>query len=383
MINDPETFAIALDAIKRFVRERLIPAEQTVSDSDTIPTALIDEMRELGLFGLSIAKKYGGLGLTLEETLIVVAELCRASPAFRSLLAGNVGVVSQSIFLGGTENQRQEFLPLLASGSVIGSFCLTEPESGSDAASLKTRAIRDGDHYVLNGTKRFITNSPQAGLFVVLARTDPNSKGSGGISAFVVDAGTPGLSVGKPMKKMGQQGAQIADVIFEDCRVLAARLLGHREGQGFITAMQVLDKGRLHIAAVALGLAQRALEEATKYAIERKQFRQALAEFQMVKSMLADSAADLYAARCMVTDAARRLDLGEDVTLEASCCKLFATEMCGRVVDRTVQIHGGSGYVADFPAERLYRDARVLRIYEGASEIQRLVISRELLKSSR
>ncbi|MDO8279999.1 MAG: acyl-CoA dehydrogenase family protein [Burkholderiaceae bacterium] len=380
MIRDQDNFDQFLQSVRRFVRERLLPREDEVAQTDAIPPDLVQGMRELGLFGLSIPERFGGLDLTLEETVLVIAELCRASAAYRSFTAGNVGVASQTILLGGTEQQQQEYLPDLASGRVIGSFCLTEPEAGSDAASVKTRAIRDGDSYVINGTKRFITNSPHAGLYVVVARTDPATRGASGVSAFAVRAGTPGLSTGKPMRKMGQQGAQIADVIFEDCRIPAANLLGGREGQGFHTAMQVLDKGRLHIAAVALGIAQRALEEGTRYALQRVQFGKPLADFQMVKAMLADSQADIYAARCMMLDAARRRDLDEDITLEASCCKLFATEMCGRVVDRTVQIHGGSGYVAEFAAERLYRDARVLRIYEGASDIQRLVIARELLR---
>lgn len=380
MIRDPETFKLLQDSLARFVKERLIPCERRVAEEDAIPADIVAEMRRLGLFGLSIPREYGGLDMTLEENVLLIRTLCRASAAFRSLTAGNVGVAAQTILLAGTESQKAEFLPRLASGETIASFCLTEPEAGSDAASLRTMAVREGGHYRINGTKRFITNSPQATLFVLLARTDPATKGANGISAFVVPGSTAGLSVGKPMKKMGQQGAQIADVIFEDCRIPATFLLGEREGAGFKTAMQVLDKGRLHIAAVALGIAERALDEAISYSMQRRQFGQSLANFQMVKAMLADSKAELYAATCMVLDAARRRDLDEDVTLEASCSKLFATEMCGRVVDRTVQIHGGSGYVGEFAAERLYRDARILRIYEGASDIQRLVIARELLR---
>lgn len=380
MIRDNETFATFLATLRRFVEAELIPREDEVALADAIPSDLVQKMRSMGLFGLSIPERFGGLDLTLEETVLVIAELCRAAPAYRSFTAGNVGVASQMLILGGTPEQQERHLPGLASGETIGSFCLTEPDAGSDAASLRTYAVREGDEYVINGTKRFITNSPQAGLYTVVARTDRDrSSGAAGISAFVVHAGTPGLSIGKPMRKMGQQGAQIADVIFEDCRVPASALIGGAEGQGFRTAMQVLDKGRLHIAAVALGIAQRALEEGIKYAKARVQFGKPLADFQMVKAMLAETQAELYAARCMTLDAARRRDEEEDVTLEASCSKLFASEMCGRAVDRTVQIHGGSGYVAEFPAERLYRDARILRIYEGASEIQKLVIARELL----
>lgn len=382
MIRDPKSFEAFLTSLHRFVDERLIPREAEVAETDLIPADVAAGMRELGLFGLSIPERFGGLELTLEETALTISELCRASAAYRSYTAGNVGVCSQMILLGGSEAQQAEYLPELASGETIGSMCLTEPEAGSDAASLRTRAVLDGNHYVLNGTKRFITNSPHAGIFAVLARTDPASRGAAGISGFVIRKGTPGLSIGQPMKKMGQQGAQIADVIFEDCRVPASALLGGREGQGFYTVMKVLDKGRVHIAAVALGIAQRALDEARQYALQRVQFGKPLADLQLVKAMLADSQAELYAARCMVMDAARKLDDGTSITMEASCAKLFATEMCGRVVDRTVQIHGGSGYVAEFPAERLYRDARVLRIYEGASDIQKMVIARELLKEA-
>lgn len=380
MISDPETFSLLHDSIARFVRERLIPAENRVAEEDAVPAELVGEMRALGLFGLSVPRQYGGLELTLEETLLLVATLCQASPAFRSLIATNVGVGSQTLLMGGTEVQKQRYLPSIASGEMIVSFCLTEPEAGSDAASLRTRAVRDGDAYVLNGAKRFITNAPQAGLFTVMARTDPARKGADGISAFLVEAGTPGLSLGAPMKKMGQQGAHICDVVFDDCRVPKENLLGEREGAGFKTAMQVLDKGRLHVAAVSIGIAERALQEGLRYAAQRKQFGRPIGEFQLVQAMLADSRADIYAARCMTLDAARRRDLGEEITLEASCCKLFASEMCGRVVDRVVQIHGGAGYVAGHAAERLYRDARILRIYEGTSEVQRLIIARELAR---
>lgn len=251
MISDPETFSLLHDSIARFVRERLIPAENRVAEEDAMPAELVGEMRALGLFGLSVPRQYGGLELTLEETLLLVATLCRASPAFRSLIATNVGVGSQTILMGGTEAKKQRYLPRIASGEIIVSFCLTEPEAGSDAASLRTAAVRDGDAYVLNGTKRFITNAPEAGRFTVMARTDPARKGADGISAFLVEAETPGLSLGTPMKKMGQQGAHICDVVFDDCRVPKENLLGEREGAGFKTAMQVLDKGRLHVAAVS------------------------------------------------------------------------------------------------------------------------------------
>jgi acyl-CoA dehydrogenase len=260
---------------------------------------------------------------------------------------------------------------------------LTEPQGGSDVANCQTKAIRDGDHYVVNGTKRYITNAPQAGIFTLMARTDPEDKTSGGISAFIVEAGTPGIGFGKRDKKMGQRGAHTCDVIFENCRVPAANLIGGVEGKGFKTAMKVLDKGRIHIAAICVAVAQRMLDDTVQYAIERRQFGQAIGEFQLVQAMLADSRAELYAARCMVLDAARRRDDGLNVSTEASCAKLFASEMCGRVADRAVQIHGGAGYMSEYGIERFYRDVRLFRIFEGTTQVQQLVIARNMLREAR
>ena len=378
MIRDPETLDLLLDSIARFVRERLVPREAEVADTDRIPDDLVAQMRELGLFGLTIPEAYGGLGLTMEEEVLVAFALGRTSPAFRSMIGTNNGIGSQGIVIDGTEEQKRAWLPKLASGEWIGSFCLTEPDSGSDAASLKTSAVRDGEHYVVNGTKRYITNAPHAQLFTVMARTDPHGKGAGAISAFAVGRDTPGLSLGAIDRKMGQKGAHTCDVIFDDCRVPAANLIGGREGVGFKTAMKVLDKGRLHIASVATGAAERMLAEALAYATERRQFGQPIADFQLVQAMLADSQTEIYAARSMLLDAARKRDAGADVTMEASCCKLFATEMCGRVADRAVQIFGGAGYIADYGIERFYRDVRLFRLYEGTSQIQQLIIAREL-----
>jgi acyl-CoA dehydrogenase len=380
MIRDQETLTLLKDSIARFVRDVLIPHEDIVAETDAIPAPIVGQMRELGLFGLCIPEEYGGLALTMEEEVLVAMELAYASPAFRSLVGTNNGIGAQGIVIDGTPGQKAAWLPRLASGEIIGSFALTEPDSGSDAASLRTTARRDGEHYVIDGVKRFITNAPEAGVFTVMARTDPTRKDAGAISAFLVERGTPGLSLGKVDKKMGQRGAHTCDVIFENCRVPAANLIGGKEGVGFKTAMKVLDKGRLHIAAVCVGAARRMLDDALRYAMERKQFGQAIAEFQLVQAMLADSQAELYAARSMVVDAARQRDEGRDVTLEASCCKLFASEMCGRVADRAVQIHGGAGYVADYAAERFYRDVRLFRIYEGTSQIQQLVIARNMIR---
>ncbi len=383
MIRDEQTLRLLTDSLRRFVREVLVPAEEAVADSDEIPPAIVAQMRELGLFGLSIPEQYGGLALTMEEEVLVAFEIAWTSPAFRSLIGTNNGIGAQGIVIDGTEAQKAAYLPRLASGDIIGAFALTEPDAGSDAAALRTTAVRDGEHYVINGTKRFITNAPEASIFTVMARTDADAQGAGAISAFIVERGTHGLSLGPKDKKMGQRGAHTCDVIFENCRVPAANLIGGVEGVGFKTAMKVLDKGRLHIAAVCVGAAERMLDDALRYALERRQFGQPIAEFQLVQAMLADSKAELYAARCMVLDAARRRDDGQDVSTEASCCKLFASEMCGRVADRAVQIHGGAGYIADYAAERFYRDVRLFRIYEGTSQIQQLVIARNMIRTAR
>ena len=382
MIRDPQTLTMLIDSVARFVRSRLVPAEPVVAETDEIPAELIHDMRELGLFGLAIPEEFGGLGLTMEEEVRVAFELAWTSPAFRSLIGTNNGIGSQGLIIDGTHEQKQKYLPRLASGELIASFALTEPDAGSDAASLRTSAVRDGAVYVLNGTKRYITNAPEAGIFTVMARTDPTIKGAAGISAFLVEAGTPGLTLGKRDIKMGQKGAHTCDVIMENCRVPVENLIGGKEGIGFKTAMKVLDKGRLHIAAVCVGAAERMLADSLAYAMQRQQFGKPIADFQLVQAMLADSKAEIYAARSMVIDAARRRDEGEDISTEASCCKLFASEMCGRVADRAVQIHGGAGYIADYAVERFYRDVRLFRIYEGTTQIQQLLIARNMIRSA-
>jgi acyl-CoA dehydrogenase len=382
MIRDPESFQEFLAQIRRFVRVELVPREVEVAQTDRIPDAAADGLRALGLFGMSIPESHGGLGMTMEEEALVALELGGAAPAFRSLIGTNNGIGSQGLVMDGTEAQKARWLPRLASGEIIGAFALTEPEAGSDAASLRTRARRDGDGWILDGTKRYITNGPEAGLFTVFARSDPEKPGAGGISAFLVEAGASGLTRGAPDRKMGQIGAHTCDVILEGCRVPADALLGGREGQGFRTAMKVLDRGRLHIAAVCAGLAQRLIAEALAYARERRQFGKSIAEFQLIQAMLADSRAEALAGRAMVLDTARRRDAGEDVGIDASCCKLFCSEMVGRVADRAVQIHGGAGYMQDYPVERLYRDVRLFRIYEGTSQIQQLVIARGMLRNT-
>ena len=383
MIRDPEILEALLDSVRRFVRERLVPFENEVAETDEIPESIVQEMRELGLFGMTIPEEFGGLALTMEEECRVLLELCQTAPAFRSVIGTTVGIGSQGILIDGTPEQQQEWLPKLATGEVIASFALTEPEAGSDAASLRTTAIKDGDHYVVNGTKRFITNAPHAGMFTLMARTDPTNKGAGGVSSFIVDAKSPGISFGKYDKKMGQRGAHTCDVIFDNVKVPAANLIGLREGQGFKTAMKVLEKGRIHIAAVAVGVAKRMLRDALAYSLERKQFGQAICDFQLVQAMLADSQAELYAAECMTLDAARRRDDGQNVSTEASCAKMFATEMCGRVADRAVQILGGAGYMEEYGIGRFYRDVRLFRLYEGSTQIQQIIIARNMVREAR
>ncbi len=383
MIRDAESFNVLLQTIERFVRERLIPREDEVAETDAIPQDVVADMRRMGLFGLTVPEEYGGLGLTMEEEVLTAIALCRAAPAFRSLVGTNNGIGSLGIVFDGTEAQKKKYLPKLAAGELIGSFALTEPGSGSDAGSLTTSARRDGEFYVLNGAKRYITNAPQAGIFTVMARTDPQSKDAKGVSAFIVERATPGLAVGQADRKMGQRGAQTADVIFDNVRVPAENVIGGVEGMGFKTAMKVLDKARIHVAAVSVGAATRILDEALGYAVQREQFGQAIGEFQLVQAMLADSQTELYAARSMTLDAARKRDNGERVTLEAACCKLYASEMVGRVADRAVQIHGGAGYMQASVVERFYRDVRLFRLYEGTSQIQQLVIARHMLKTAR
>jgi len=387
MIRDPQTFQALLDSVTRFTRERLVPAENEVAETDAIPPAIVQEMRDMGLFGLTIPEAYGGLELTMEEEVRVLFELCQTSPAFRSVIGTTVGIGSQGILMDGTPEQQAEYLPRLATGELMASFALTEPDAGSDAASLRTTAIKavdsEGEHYIVNGSKRYITNAPQAGIFTLMARTNPADKGAGGVSAFIVDAHSPGISLGKIDRKMGQKGAHTCDVIFDNVRVPARQLIGGVEGRGFKTAMKVLDKGRIHLAAVCVGVARRILADALRYAVERQQFGQPIAEFQLVQAMLADSQTELYAAECMVIDAARRRDEGRNVSTEAACCKLFASEMCGRVADRAVQILGGAGYLTEYGIERFYRDVRLFRLYEGTSQIQQIVIARNMVREAR
>lgn len=378
MALEPEMFDALIDTVRRFVTERLRPLEAEVEAADAIPDAIVEEMKALGLFGLSIAEEYGGLGLTMAEEARVAIELGRTTPAFRSAFGTNVGIGSQGLVIAGTPEQKAHWLPRIARGAIITSFALTEPDVGSDSGSVKTRAVRDGDVYRLSGTKRYITNADKAQLFTVMARTG-EELGGRGVSAFLVPRELPGVSIGAPEKKMGQKGARVADVIFEDVPVPIENRLG-AEGEGFRIAMQVLDRGRLHIAAVCVGVAERLIADCVAYASERKQFGKAIAEHQLIQAMLADSKTEALAARALVLETAAAKDAGSNTTMEAAAAKYFASEMVGRVADRAVQIFGGAGYIADYGIERLYRDVRLFRIYEGTSQIQQLIIARETLK---
>lgn len=379
---DDETFPEIINAVERFIRDRLRPLEAELDETEIVPESVISDMRDMGLFGLSIPQAYGGFELDPVQEAQVQIVFAQTAQAFRLAFWPNVGIGSRGIVYSGTDAQKQDWLPKLATGEWRAAFCLTEPEAGSDAASLRTTAVRDGDHYVINGTKRFITNAPYADIFTVLARTEPESRGAKGVSAFAVMRATPGLVIGKPERKMGQRGAPICDVFFEDVRVPAGHMIGGEEqlGKGFKIAMQVLDSGRIGVAASAVGLARRLIDEAARYALQRKQFGEPIANFQLIQAMLADSEAEFHAGHALVMRAATALKNREDTRILAASAKYFCSEMVGRVADRAVQILGGAGYISDFPVERLYRDARVMRIYEGTSQVLQLVIAKTLLQ---
>jgi acyl-CoA dehydrogenase len=377
MSLDAETFDALLDMVQRFVSERLRPNEALVAESDDIPADLVAEMKDMGLFGLSIEPEYGGLGLSMLEEIKVAIELGKTSPAMRSTFGTNVGIGSQGLVMAGTPEQKAQWLPRIASGDVITSFALTEPDIGSDSANVKTRAVRDGNQWKLTGTKRYITNADRASLFTVMART--GEEGARGVSAFLVPANSPGLTIGAPEKKMGQQGAHVCDVNFDNVPVPPENMLG-AEGEGFKVAMRVLDRGRLHIAAVCVGAAERLITDSVAYASERIQGGKPIAQHQLIQGMIADMKTECLAAKALVLQTAAAKDAGEGVVMEAAAAKYFASEMVGRVADKAVQIFGGAGYVADYGIERFYRDVRIFRIYEGTSQIQQLIIARETLK---
>ncbi|MDO8177852.1 MAG: acyl-CoA dehydrogenase family protein [Undibacterium sp.] len=386
MSLDQETFSLLKSSVQRFIAERLVPAENYVEEHDLVPDDIIDDMKELGLFGLSIPEEYGGIGLSIAQECEVAYELGHTALAFRSVVGTNIGIGSQGILMDGTEAQKAEYLPKIASGELMISFALTEPDAGSDASALKTRGEKDGDDYLLSGNKRYITNAPRAGAFTLMARTD--GPGAGGISAFIVPADLPGLSLGKSDKKMGQRGTKTCDVNLDNVRVPSTNIIGGVPGKGFKTAMKVLDRGRLHVSALACGMASRILQESIAYAQQRKQFGQRIGDFQLVQAMLADSKAELMAGWSLVQAAARCYDAkpfgitDPEVSMQASCSKMFTTEMVGRVADRGVQIHGGAGYINEYKVERFYRDVRLLRLYEGTTQIQQLIIGKHLMRQN-
>ena len=377
---DADVFDQFIEQLHRYVRERLIPAEKHILETDLIPDEILAEMREMGLFGLTMPEEFGGAGMNISQYIRTIRELSYAMPCFRSIISINIGMVCSALKNGGTAEQKVEWLPRLAAGE-IASFGLTEPGSGSDSAAMQTTATRSGNGYLLSGTKRYITNSPFAKVALIMARTAKEAlPRNAHVSAFMVPMDSPGISVGKSDKKMGQAGSHIADIVMDNVYVPGEALLGGEEGKGFVIAMQSLDNGRLSVGAAAAGYARRALDSALRYANERKAFGEPIANFQLIQQMLAESDIEIYAAECMLEDAARRADSGEKVLRQAAAAKVFATEMCGRVVDRVVQIYGGAGYLAEYEAERFFRDARVYRIYEGTTQILQLQIAKHMLR---
>ena len=379
---DPELFEQFIEQLERYVRERLIPAEREVIEHDRVPDAILAEMRDMGLFGLTVPEDYGGAGLSTSQYARVVRTMAYAAPAFRSIFSINVGMFNSAIKNGGTEAQKAEWWPRIAAGE-IACFGLTEPGSGSDSAAMATTAKPDpsGNGWVLNGTKRYITNAPHAQVGLIMARTEKdNLPKNAHVSAFIVPMDAPGVTVGSPDAKMGQSGSHIADVILEDVHVPGEALLGGETGKGFVFAMKSLDNGRISVGAASTGYARRALDSALKYATERKAFGEPIANFQLIQQMLAESETEIYAAECMMADVTARADRGENILRKAAAFKVFASEMCGRVVDRVVQIYGGAGYLAEYDAERFFRDARIYRIYEGTTQILQLQIAKHMLR---
>ncbi|GMN03448.1 acyl-CoA dehydrogenase family protein [Erythrobacter sp. MTPC3] len=379
---DEDVFEQFAEQLDRYVAERLIPAESDLIEADAVPPEIVQEMREMGLFGISVPEEYGGAGLNVTQYARVVNAMSYAAPAYRSIFSINVGMFASALKNGGTEAQRAEWYPKLVEGK-IACFGLTEPGSGSDSAAMQTTATPDpdGNGWVLNGTKRYITNAPHADVALIMARTEKDALPKNAhVSAFLVPMNTPGVSTGSPDKKMGQSGSHISDIMLDDVKVPGDALLGGETGMGFRFAMQSLDNGRISVGAAATGYARRALDSALRYANERKAFGEPIARFQLIQAMLADSETEIYAAECMMRDVTARADRGENIITKAAAFKVFASEMCGRVVDRVVQIYGGAGYLAEYDAERFYRDARIYRIYEGTTQILQLQIAKHMLR---
>ncbi len=375
-----EDFRLILDQVRDFVRTRVLPREQEIADTNAIPADLRRQAAEMGLFGYAIPQEWGGLGLDLTQDAELAMEFGYTSLALRSMFGTNNGIAGQVLVRFGTGEQKTQWLERIASGEVVASFALTEPGAGSNPAGLRTSAVRDGGEWVLDGQKRFITNAPLADLFVVFARTRPAGESGTGIAVFLVPAPSPGLQVGPKDKKMGQEGAWTADVTFSGVRVPASALIGGDEEAGYRAAMTSLARGRVQIAALAVGAAQRALDESVAYAASATQGGTPIGEFQLVQAMLADQQTGVMAGRALVRETAQRYVSGADTRIGPSAAKLFCTEMAGQVADLAVQIHGGTGYMREVPVERIYRDVRLLRLYEGTSEIQRLIIGSGLVR---
>ncbi|BCO35131.1 acyl-CoA dehydrogenase [Mycobacterium heckeshornense] len=378
-----EDFHEILAQTRRFVRTAVVPREREILADDKVPDDLRDQAKKMGLFGYAIPQKWGGLGLNLIQDVELAMELGYTSLALRSMFGTNNGIAGQVLVGFGTEEQKSRWLEPMASGDVVASFALTEPGAGSNPSGLRTKAVRVGDDWVISGQKRFITNAPVADLFVVFARTRPADDSNPGIAVFLVPANTPGVVVGAKDAKMGQEGAWTADVSFTDVRIPAGALVGGSADIGYRAAMTSLARGRIHIAALAVGTAQRALDESVAYAATATQGGEPIGNFQLVQAMIADQQTGVLAGRALVRDTARQWETNQDRRIAPSAAKLFCTEMAGKVADLAVQIHGGSGYMREVPVERIYRDVRLLRLYEGTSEIQRLIIGSNLVKAAR
>ena len=377
----PEDFAAILSATRDFLRGKVVPRESEIMDGDRIPDDLRAAVAELGLFGFAIPQRWGGLGLDGLQDIEIAMELGYTSIAVRSMIGTNNGIAGQVLVGYGTDEQRERWLHRIASGEVVASFALTEEGAGSNPAGLRTRAVRDGEEWVLDGAKRFITNAPIADLFVTFARTREAAPGDPGIAVFLVPADAPGVEVGPKDKKMGQEGAWTAEVTFSGVRLPASALVGGSEADGYRAAMASLARGRLHIAALGVGMARRALDESVAYAAGATQGGTPIGSFQLVQAHLADMQTGVLAGEALVRECARRYWLDAD-RAAPSVAKLFCTEMAGTVADKAVQVHGGSGYMRGVPVERIYRDVRLLRLYEGTSEIQRLIIGGALVKGA-
>ncbi len=371
-----------LTAVRELSQDVLRPNEHRLTREGGIPEDLTEALKEIGLFGISIPEEYGGLGCSMEEQIRLTFEFCQASCVYRSRFSTTIGLTSQAILDFGTSSQKDFYLPKMATGECTGSFALTEPEAGSDAASLKTQAERDGDIWVINGEKRYITNAPQADVFLTMARTNPNDKSANGISAFLVDASLPGVSVGEPPRMLGNEGSHVCYVWFENVRVSEGALVGGKEGAGLKAALRGINHARLHVAATCVGQAIRLIEEMTNYAARRIQFDRPVGDFGQIQALLADSQAEMAAARALCIDCAKAFDLGGPIPhVDIASAKLFASETVSRIADRAVQILGGMGYMEDMSSiPRLYRDVRLFRIFEGTSQVQQANIARAMLK---